>query len=96
MSNALSIAAVTRTLRNLLNSVAAADYSALPLDTRPIAQIEVTTLPPDRVRLPDASRSRLNLFLYQAELSAAWRNRDLPRQVRPGEAGHSSLPLNLF
>lgn len=96
MSNALSIAAVTRTLRNLLNSVAAADYSALPLDTRPIAQIEVTTLPPDRVRLPDASRSRLNLFLYQAELSAAWRNRDLPRQVRPGEAGHSALPLNLF
>ena len=96
MSNALSIAAVTRTLRNLLNSVATADYSALPLDTRPIAQIEVTTLPPDRVRLPDASRNRLNLFLYQAGLSAAWRNMDLPRQVRPGEAGHPALPLNLF
>ncbi|MEA3276255.1 MAG: DUF4255 domain-containing protein [Pseudomonadota bacterium] len=96
MSNALSIAAVTRTLRNLLNSVATADYSALPNDTRPTAQIEVTTLPPDRVRLPDASRNRLNLFLYQTDLNAAWRNMDLPRQVRPGEAGHSPLPLNLF
>lgn len=52
MSNALSIAAVTRTLRTLLESVATIDFSALPNDTRPSAQIEVTTLPPDRVRLP--------------------------------------------
>lgn len=96
MSNALAIAAVTRTLRNLLNSVATADYSSLPSDTRPTAQIEVTTLPPDRVRLPDASRNRLNLFLYQTELNPAWRNMAIPRQVRPGEAGQSPLPLNLF
>jgi hypothetical protein len=96
MSNSLSIAAVTRTLRNLLNSVATADYSALPSDTRPTTQIEVTTLPPDRVRLPDASHSRLNLFLYQTDINATWRNMDLPRRVRPGEAGHAPLPLNLF
>jgi len=96
MSNALAIAAVTRTLRNLLNSVTTADYSSLPNDTRPTAQIEVTTLPPDRVRLPDASRNRLNLFLYQTEMNPAWRNLDLPRQVRPGEAGQPPLPLNLF
>lgn len=96
MSNALAIAAVTRTLRNLLNSVATADYSTLPNDTRPTAQIEVTTLPPDRVRLPDASRNRLNLFLYQTDISAAWRNMDIPRQVRSGESGYPPLPLNLF
>ncbi|MES9991919.1 MAG: DUF4255 domain-containing protein [Candidatus Thiodiazotropha sp.] len=96
MSNALAIAAVTRTLRNLLNQVATADYSSLPNDTRPTSQIEVTTLPPDRVRLPDASRNRINLFLYQTDISAAWRNMDIPRQVRPGESGHPPLPLNLF
>lgn len=96
MSNALSIAAVTRTLRSLLDSVATADYSALPGDTRPTAQIEVTALPPDRVRLEDASHSRLNIFLYQTDISDAWRNMDLPRQGHPGEAGHPPLPLNLF
>jgi hypothetical protein len=96
MSNALSIAAVTRTLRNLLDNVAAIDFSGLPNDTRPTAQIEVTTLPPDRARLPDASRNRLNVFLYQAELNAAWRNADMPRRVRPGENGFSPLGLNLF
>jgi hypothetical protein len=95
MSTALAIAAVTRTLRNLLNRVATADYSSLPNDTRPTAQIEVTTLPPDRVRLPDGSRNRLNLFLYQTDINAAWRNMDIPRQVRPGESGHPPLPLNL-
>lgn len=96
MSNALSIAAVTRTLRTLLEGVATIDFSALPNDTRPSAQIEVTTLPPDRVRLPDASRNRLNLFLYQTDISAAWRNADLPQRVRPGESGSPPLALNLF
>jgi Pvc16 N-terminal domain len=96
MSNALSIAAVTRTLRSLLDNVAATDFSGLPNDTRPTAQIEVTTLPPDRARLPDASRNRLNLFLYQTELNAAWRNMDIPRRVRPGENGFPPLGLDLF
>ena len=85
MSNALAIAAATRTLRNLLDGVATADYSGLPSDTRPTAQIEVTTLPLDRVRVTDAAHSRLNLFLYQAEPNAAWRNRDMIR------ASHSGL-----
>ncbi len=94
MSNALSIAAVTRTLRSLLDSVAATDFSGLPNDTRPTAQIEVTTLPPDRARLPPTLRgTELNLFLYQTELNAAWRNMDIPRRVRPGENGFPSLGL---
>ena len=50
MSNALSIAATTLTLRSLLGQVASADYSTLPADARPINQIEITTLPPDQAR----------------------------------------------
>lgn len=95
MSNALSVAAVTRTLRNLLDAVTIVDFSGLPADTRPAAQIEVTCLPLDRVRLPDASRNRLNLFLYQAEPNAAWRNTEVPRRSRPGEAGIPPLGLTL-
>lgn len=96
MSNALAIAAVTRSLRNLLDGVATADYSGLPPDTRPTAQIEVTTLPLDRVRVTDATRNRLNLFLYQTETNAAWRNMDVPRRARPGESAFPPLALNLF
>lgn len=98
MSNALAIAAVTRTLRNLLNNVATADYSGLPDDTRPTAEIQVTTLPLDRVRNGDgdSSRNQLNLFLYHAEPNAAWRNMDLPRQVRAGETGRAPLALTLY
>lgn len=94
MSNSLSIAAVTRTLRNLLEGVATSDFSALPTDTRPTAQIEITTLPLSQAR--DVARNRLNLFLYQAERNEAWHNMDIPRRSRPGEAGFAPLALNLF
>ena len=94
MSNALSIAAATLTLRNLLNEVATADYSTLPADARPLNTIDITTLPPDQAR-PDAARNRVNLFLYHTEYDAAWRNTDLPRRGRPGEALPPALPLNL-
>jgi len=98
MSNALAVAAVTRTLRNLLTSVGATDYSGLPDDTRPTAEIEVTTLPLDRVRNGDggASHNQLNLFLYHAEQNTAWRNMDVPLRVRDGEAGRPPLALNLY
>jgi hypothetical protein len=98
MSTALAIATVTRTLRNLLGNLTLADFSGLPSDTRPTAEIQVTTLPLDRVRGGDgdASRNQVNLFLYHAEPSAAWRNQDLPRQVRPGETGRPPLALNLY
>lgn len=96
MSNEFAIAAVTRTLRNLLNQIINADFSGLPDDTRPTAEITVTTLPLDKVRNGDSSRNQVNLFLYHAEPNTAWRNRDIPRQVRPGESGHPPLALNLF
>ena len=97
MSNALAIAAVTRTLRALLGSVASADYSGLPDDTRPTAEIQITTLPLDRVRNGngDSSQNRLNLFLYHTEPNAAYRNMDPPQRVRAGETGHPALALNL-
>lgn len=94
MSNALSIAATTLTLRSLLGEVASADYSTLPPDVRPMNQIDITTLPPDQAR-PDNSRNRVNLFLYHTEYDAGWRNTDLPRRGRPGEALPPVLPLNL-
>ena len=94
MSNALSIAATTLTLRNILSEVASADYSALPVDARPVSGIDVTTLPPDQAR-PDSTRNRINLFLYHIAYNPAWRNTDLPLRGRPGEALPPVLPLNL-
>lgn len=98
MSNALAVAAVTRTLRNLLTTITSADYSGLPDDTRPTAEIEVTTLPLDRVRNGDGAsqHNQLNLFLYHAEPNTAWRNMDMPLQVRDGETGRPPLALNLY
>lgn len=95
MSNALAIAAVSRTLRNLLEPVTTADYDDLPEDARPTAQIEITTLPPDRVRVNDSARNRLNLFCYLTELNPAWRSMDVPGMVRTGENGHAPLAVNL-
>lgn len=54
----------------------------------------ITVLPPDRARNGGAG-DQLNLFLYQTTLNPAWRNMDMPRQVRLGESGHAPLPLNL-
>jgi hypothetical protein len=98
MTTALGIAAVTRALRNLLGNLATADFSTLPDDTRPTAEIQITTLPLDRVRNGDGdvSRNQLNLFLYHAEPNAAYRNMDLPLQVRSGETGRPPLALNLY
>jgi hypothetical protein len=96
MSNEFAIAAVTRALRNLLNQIISADFNAVPSDTRPTAEISVTTLPLDKVRNGDSSRNQVNLFLYHAEPNAAWRNMDMPRRVRPGESGHPPLALDLF
>jgi hypothetical protein len=41
----------------------------------------------------EITKAQLNLFLYQTVVNAAWRNLDMPRQVRPGEV--APLALNL-
>ena len=87
MSNALAIAAVTAALRNLLSTGITADPE--------LAGATVTTFPPDVAR-DDGEGNQLNLFLYQTAPNAAWRNMDMPGQVRPGETGQPPLALDLF
>jgi hypothetical protein len=88
MSNPLAIAAVTATLRNLLQA-------GIDLDPD-LGGTSVTARPPDKARSPNDTASQVNLFLYQTEPNAAWRNRDMPRQVKPGEEGHPPLALTLY
>lgn len=84
MSNSLAIAAVTATLSHLLEQGGSV---ALPGTI-------VTTKPPEKAR--DGNSNQLNLFLYQTTPNAAWRNWDLPQQIKPGETGQPPLALNLF
>lgn len=82
MSNALAIAAVTTTLRSLLDRALAAPG------------VGVTTMPPDKARM--GAGDQVNLFLYQMSFDAALRNTPLPRQTKPGETAEPPLALNLF
>ena len=87
MSNALAIAAATTTLRNLL-------FSGIPALDASLGDLEVSTQPPDLAR-KNVTKPQLNLFLYQIVYNAAWRNLDMPNQVRPGETGMPPLAVNL-
>ena len=82
MSNALAIAAVTTTLRAMLDTALALAFGG----------VEVSTLPPDKARTGAADQ--INLFLYNTAIDAALRNAP-PRTSRPGESGEPSLPLRL-
>jgi hypothetical protein len=84
MSSALAVSGVTAAMRNLLD-----------LGTRdhPPGTV-VTARPPDKAR-DGISSNQLNVFLYQTTLNAAWRNRDMPSRVRPGETSLPPLPLTL-
>lgn len=87
MSNTLAIAATTATLRNLL-------LAQLPSLDADLADLEVTAQPPDVAR-KGITKTQLNLFLFQTVINAAWRNMDMPRDVRPGETGAPPLAINL-
>ena len=87
MSSATAIAAATATLRNLL-------ANEIPRLDGELADLEVTTQPPDLAR-KGVTKAQLNLFLYQTAINAGWRNLDLPHATRPGERGVPPLPLNL-
>jgi len=87
MSNPLAIAAVTATLRELIKRGVR--------DFLPNPDENVTTKPLDQARTGNATPDRINIFLYQTVPNAAWRNMDMPRQVRPGETGQPPLALNL-
>lgn len=89
MSNPLAIAAVTATLRNLLLQGLTDDGFG--------DNVSVTTQPLDKARDNNTNRgNQVNLFLYQTQLSPAWRNMDMPGQVKSGETSYSPLALNLY
>ncbi len=81
MSNSLAIAAATVTLRGLL--------------MHGLGISDVTVKPPDVAKL-NVQTSRVNLFLYQTAIDAAWRNQDMPRQTKAGETSQPPLPLCLY
>ena len=82
MSNSLAIAAVTATLRRLLQKSGIEHVTVKPLDKAPEGI--------------DADKQRINLFLYQVLPDAALRNMEMPGRVKPGENGHPPLPLTLY
>jgi hypothetical protein len=84
MSNPLAIAAVTATLRHLLDRGLG---RALPGTT-------VTTRPLDKAREQN-SGNQINLFLYQTMPNAAWRNID-PGLGPSGDAAQPPLALTLY
>jgi hypothetical protein len=92
MSTALAIATVTRTLRAVINAALQEALPAnLPADVVPTGQLQVTTLPLDRVRTVHANGSLINLYLYSTVPSPAFRNGQPPR----AGGGGAELPLAL-
>jgi Pvc16 N-terminal domain len=87
MSNPLAVAAVTNTLVGLLDPWIHKDAELV--DTR------VTAAPLDKAR-ENVNGNQLNVFLYQATLSPAWRNMGVPGQTRLNETGPPPLALNLY
>lgn len=83
MSNALAIAAVTATLRRIIDEGIKNELPGTSVTTKPLDKAE-------------AAANLVNLFLYQTTESAAWRNRDMPRQTKPGETGQPPLALDLY
>lgn len=94
MSNHLAIAAVTATLRGLIEAGITGTQTD-PLDAD-LSDTKVTAQHPDKARAPDASFNQINLFLYQVVASGAWRNTDIRRRAAPGERGTPPLGLNLY
>jgi hypothetical protein len=94
MSNSRAIAAVTATLRSLIERGfdPAKDPNSDPL----LQGTQVTMQPPDEARGANPPERQLNLYLYQVMPNAAYRNADVPRQLRPGETGQPPLALNLY
>ncbi len=88
MSNSLAIAAVTATLRNLLQAGLATESD--------LADVTITMQPLDRARTNGSNANQLNIFLYHVLPSGTWRNMDVPGRVRSGETAIPPLGLNLY
>ncbi|MGH8080876.1 MAG: DUF4255 domain-containing protein, partial [Lysobacter sp.] len=79
MSNALAIAAVTASLRDLIND------SLIGLDLSSIGSVGVSALPPDRILTGENEPNQINLFLYQVSANTGWRNNFLPSRDGAGQ-----------
>jgi hypothetical protein len=84
--NQKAIAAVTATLRKLLDDEIKKEDGSY----------EVTNEPPDRARENREPENRLNLFLYHTLPDAAWRSADLPPRGPGGSLVLPPLALRLY
>jgi len=90
MSSALAIAAVTATLKDLLNE------GLLNHDLSSIGSFSVTAQPPDRITTGNTEANQLNVFLYQVTPNLGWRNVGLPsRDGRGNRIANPPLALDL-
>ena len=100
MSNEFAVAAVTLTLRNILDKIKdlkdTDEFDQIPADAQPTAEILVTNVPLDQAHKLDKGKNQVNLFLYHVEHNGAWRNMDISARVKPGETGLTPLALNLY
>lgn len=78
MSNPLAIAAVTATLRDLLQEVVSVPQWG-------ISGAEVTVRNPAQIAKDAQDKPAVNLFLYQTSPNSAWRNFDLPARNGDGK-----------
>lgn len=78
MSSPLAIAAVTATIKDLLND------GLLNNDLSSIGSFTVTSLPPDRISTGQSEPNQLNVFLYQVTPNSGWRNAMLPARDSAG------------
>jgi len=90
MSSALAIAAVTATLKDLLNE------GLLNHDLSAIGSFSVTAQPPDRITTGNTEANQLNVFLYRVSPNLGWRNASLPsRDGRGQRISNPPLALDL-
>jgi uncharacterized protein DUF4255 len=79
MSSALAIAAVTASLKDLLND------GLIDHDLSTVGSFAITAQPPDRVTTGATENNQLNLFLYQVTPNSGWRNVGLPSRDHTGD-----------
>lgn len=89
MSTEHAIVTVTRTLRQILEKEVPQKMDVAADVLQPL---QVSTLPPHKVRDVHKTENVLNLYLYRTEVSAAWRNQPLPSA---GPSAPPPLALNL-
>jgi len=92
MSSSLAVGSVTAVLRRVLEESVKRHNLTTILGTA-----EVSSLPPDRLKIGKGEPNRINLFLLQVSENAAWRNADFPSRTGNGDRRtNPKLALDLF